>query len=493
MSTAAQTTHRGRERRFNRRNEAAAVAAVLAFVAVAAFVFLIEGAVGTPRYTIRGMFASANGIEVGSPVRISGVDVGAVSNVAAGPHHTTVLSMTVNNAGRPVHADATMSILPRLILEGNFYIDLEPGSPDAPPLRSGSLVPETQTTIPVQFDQFLDTFTIPTRDALQSTIKGLAQGFGGGSQHTPSGAAGYRATVRSFVGALPAVGAAAQASLGTGVGDLHHMILSLRDLSTGAAAHPAALSGLIDHFDRLMGDLALEERPLADGISSLDAAVRSAPPTLEALDRSLPAVGKFAAALDPALRASPTPLRDATALLAQFGALAQPPELPALLRRTDPLAHTLPGLERLLLPVSHLTTRASDCLSRVVVPTLDEKVPDGALSTGDPAWLDGFHMVTGITSVTGGFDGNGAAVRTGIIGSASEFQGVLPGLGAFAGIGPTIQGVRPTWLGYGVDPPFRPDAWCDTQPVPDLAARSGPAPAWAQHTIALSPSRGLTR
>jgi hypothetical protein len=36
--------------------------------------------------------------------------------------------------------------------------------------------------------------------------------------------------------------------------------------------------------------------------------------------------------------------------------------------------------------------------------------------------------------------------------------------------------VRPTWLGFGVVPPFRPDESCIAQPLPNLQARSGPPP-----------------
>jgi phospholipid/cholesterol/gamma-HCH transport system substrate-binding protein len=479
-------SHTSRQRRADRRNERAAVITIIALLAIIAFVFFAEGQIGQPAYHVRADVASANGLTPGSPVRVAGVDVGKVTGIAAGPHNTTILSMDIDGAGRPVYRDATITIVPRLVLEGAFYVELDPGSPGEPVLRSGAILPEPQTAIPVQFDQLLGTFTLPTRTALQQTLQGLAQGLGAGRGGAPSGTSGLRATVRAFAASLPAVGAGARASQGTSVGDLHRMVDSLRDLTTGFAAHPVALSGLVGHFNRLVGDFAAESAPLSHTVTGLDAVLRTATPSLTALNTALPEVGRFGRAIDPALRAAPGPLRAGIALLNQLRGLSSPAELPALLQRTSPASHTLPQLETRLIPLVNLTTRADLCISHNVVPALNQEVPDGKLSTGDPGWLDMFHAFTAITSVTGGFDGNGAAVRTGLVGSLSELSGILPGLGAFAGIGPAIQGVRPTWLGYNVNPPYRPDVWCDTQPLPDLGDRSGPAPEWARNSAPLN-------
>ena len=42
--------------------------------------------------------------------------------------------MTINSNGLPIHANATINIRPRLFLEGNYYVDLQPGTPSAPTL-----------------------------------------------------------------------------------------------------------------------------------------------------------------------------------------------------------------------------------------------------------------------------------------------------------------------------------------------------------------------
>ena len=55
------------------------------------------------------------------------------------------VTFTVSDEGLPIHKDATVTIRPRLFLEGNFFLDLQPGSPSAPDLSSGSTIPVTQT------------------------------------------------------------------------------------------------------------------------------------------------------------------------------------------------------------------------------------------------------------------------------------------------------------------------------------------------------------
>jgi hypothetical protein len=151
----------------------------------------------------------------------------------------------------------------------------------------------------------------------------------------------------------------------------------------------------------------------------------------------------------------------------------------------------LPKFEHRLGPLLPLVTAADQCLSAHVVSTLDRKLQDGSNTTGDPAWLDMLHAFTGATSISGGFDGNGTGERIGLAeGSTTAYAGVFPGIGPIAGRGASIDGVRPTWLGFGVQPSYRPDQWCYKQALPDVNTRSGPPPGWAS-SAASSRARGV--
>ena len=67
-------------------------------------------------------------------MRIAGVEVGKVTKVerADKGSDAVMVTMTVGKAGRPIHDDARAKIRPRIFLEGNFFVDLEPGTPGAP-------------------------------------------------------------------------------------------------------------------------------------------------------------------------------------------------------------------------------------------------------------------------------------------------------------------------------------------------------------------------
>jgi hypothetical protein len=83
-------------------------------------------------------------------------------------------------------------------------------------------------------------------------------------------------------------------------------------------------------------------------------------------------------------------------------------------------------------------------------------------------------MAAALTGTSPGFDGNGGTLRISVAEGANAMRGVFPGLGRV--VSPAnLEGVRPTWLGYGVNPPFRPDAPCAEQALPDLGARSAGA------------------
>ena len=87
-------------------------------------------------YELNATFSNGVNISTNSPVRIAGVDVGRVIAVERDGDNTKV-TFTVEGKGRPIHDDAFAAIRPRIFLEGNFFIDLDPGSPSAPELDSG--------------------------------------------------------------------------------------------------------------------------------------------------------------------------------------------------------------------------------------------------------------------------------------------------------------------------------------------------------------------
>ena len=138
-------------------------------------------------YTIQAVFPTANNIRKASPVRIAGVEVGKVTNVSryqAGKPGA-VVTMQINKKGLPIHKDATFKIRPRIFLEGNFFVDVQPGTPSAPTTGDGHVFPINQTATPVQLDQITTALPSYTRRDLQKLLQELSSGLNHG------GAAGF--------------------------------------------------------------------------------------------------------------------------------------------------------------------------------------------------------------------------------------------------------------------------------------------------------------
>lgn len=482
MSRHRHLVHAARQEALDNRRVRVAIGLTLALVLICVAVFVKQNPFAG-RYEIRGIFASANQLKSGSEVRIAGVRVGEVRAISPGPVHTSIVTLRIDEAERPIHADATLAIKPRLILEGNFYVKVNPGTPGAPDLPSGATVPRSRTSVPVQLDQVLDVFDLPTRGALHRSIAGLAAGLGDGAtrrQPTRSrtGYEGLRGAVRQLDAALGSVRQVAHSVRGARSGDLARAVNFAGDFTTQLAHDPKALADLMARFNRFTGALAAQDVALSRSVRGVDRVLRTATPSLRALDAALPVLTDFGVAARPVMRAAPEPLRKSNRLLAQLRALVAPRELPALLDALAPVTASLPELERRLHRLLPSVTSANRCLSLRVLPTLSSTIKDGPHTTNDPVWLDMLHGVTGSTGLVPGFDGNGVALRLGLAEGPSTIRAVIPGLGQVAGTSPDILGVRPTWLGYGVEPPYRPDESCTRQPPPDLGKRSGPPPAW---------------
>jgi hypothetical protein len=326
----------------------------------------------------------------------------------------------------------------------------------------------------VQLDQVLDTFALQTRGSLTSSVDTLAAGF------ARPGYGGLRTSVRELGSALASVTSIARAARGTTHADLASAIGSSRDLAAQLARDPAAAADLVSKYAEVSGALAADTGRITGAIRSLDDLLRAAPSQLRALDGALPTLTGFAISLRPALLRAPPALSKTTLLLDQLSALVEPQALPALVRALAPVLDQFPVLERQLGVLFGYSAPVTDCVATHVVPTLEMKVPDGPNSTGDPVYLDAMHLFAGLTGLSSSVDGNGGTVRLGVASVNGIIDQLLPGVGRVIGHSVDALGVSPTWLGRDVNPAFRPDQRCASQPLPDLGARQGSAPDWAR-------------
>ncbi|HYF24416.1 MAG TPA: MlaD family protein [Baekduia sp.] len=420
-------------------------------------------------YRIQAVFQSSNGLRAGSPVRIAGVEVGKVVAMEPGPGSTRIVEMELSDRGRPVHEGATLRIRPRLFLEGGFYVELSPGSPQAPELDDGATIPLGATATPVQFDQILGTFTLPTRQSLKTLVTELDAALDEGGAQAAVRAAGPLAP------ALRDTAVLTEAARGTEDEDVSRLVTGAAKATKALGDRREELSGLVSGLAATTGALAAESSALGEGLRELAGVVRTAPASLRAIDRALPATEALLDELRPGLRRAPQVLRGTERLLAQLQAASGARELPALLTAARPLVAELPSLAERLTALFPLVTPVTDCVRDRALPVLEAKLDDGDLSTGRPVWQNLVSAATGLTGSGASFDANGFWVRYLVgLGEQTVSTGVVPGLGALTGgADRPVLGSRPTPLPAGRLPAFRPDARCTDQPAPDLRARTG--------------------
>ncbi len=298
------------------------------------------------KYDIEAVVSSSNQLRAGAPVRVAGVEVGKVSAISPGPGNTTVLKLEIRDEGRPVHEDARLRIVPRLFLEGGFTVQLSPGTPRSPELEDGGTIPLPQTARPVQFDEILSTFDVPTRQALKSTFRELATGFGGDS------AASLRQTTRHIAPTLRDLSIVAEASRGKELHDLSDFVRGASRVTGALADRETRLGPLVDDLNRTAGALASQDQALAASVRELDPTLAATPGALAALERTLPPLDRFEAAIRPAVPLIPPTIDRLEAFGRELGTLsrspAKPSELPRLLVRIRPTLRDIPRLSLLV-------------------------------------------------------------------------------------------------------------------------------------------------
>lgn len=123
-----------------------AMGAVVLLVAVGfAYFFHITAKLGNDTgYTLTAAFSKIDGLETGSPVRISGVKIGRVSGFSLDPDtFQAIVSLTIDNSIK-LPRDTAAVVASAGLLDGKF-LTLEPGADDET-LAPGDRIEYTQST-----------------------------------------------------------------------------------------------------------------------------------------------------------------------------------------------------------------------------------------------------------------------------------------------------------------------------------------------------------
>jgi phospholipid/cholesterol/gamma-HCH transport system substrate-binding protein len=459
----------------------------LAVLAVLVFLGWTKDIPFTKPYEVNAVFQSSNSIRPGSPVRIAGVDVGKVKSVEAQEGtDAAVVVMQIDDDGLPLHSDATAKIRPRIFLEGNFFVDLKAGSPEAPELEAGDTIKVTQTATPVQLDQVLTALQSDTRQDLKDVLNSLAVALNSeptaAEDEDADPSARGETAAESFNDAYDDIPEAErstaqvlEAFLGTEPSqDLSRLIDGTARTTGALIRNENALRGLITNFNTTMAAFAAESGNLRTSIRELPGTLVSANRALASLNEAFPSTRAFAREIIPGVRETPATIEAALPWIDQARPLMGRRELGGLAAELSPASEDLAKLTDRLLDLLPQTDLASKCARDIILPVGDVVIED-EFTTGVENYKEFFYTLVGLSGEGQNFDGNGMMVRfqpgggtqSLTLGSETSSTGQL-----FGNTVAVPLGNRPFYPGRRS--PYRPTAQCYKQTPPNL---NGPAAA----------------
>ena len=218
----------------------------------------------TAASTFHASLNDSQGIKVGAPVRISGVDVGNVKGVSidAGKG-SVVIEFSVNNDMRPLlHDDAAIMIRPMGLL-GDKYLDLLAGSPKQPPLPNGAVLSGRGDTADITGVAGSATTTLQNVDQTLRELKGILTGISSGKGTagklvTDSALYDHTAQLVRKVDTLSERTSQLIARIEHGDGTVGKLMTdrALYDRATAAVEEMQKLGALLNHPDGTLGKLA---------------------------------------------------------------------------------------------------------------------------------------------------------------------------------------------------------------------------------------------
>ena len=436
-------------------------------------------------YVLKAVFTSNTQLHIPSEVRTAGVKVGevvSVTRMADEPptSQTAVVTMDIQNNGLPIRADATVNIRPRIFLEGNFYVDLSPGTPSAPTLASGSTLAAPQTSGPVQLDRVLADLTTDARANLQTLLQGI-----GGALNAPAvpsidatqdpivrgltGGQALNLSLKYSVDAFRATAMVNQALLGIQPNDLAGVVKGNQQVFSALSASGQQLPELVDSFNTTLGALAARQQQLSQTIALL-------PPWLQATDRLLGPLNasfaptkEFAAALIPGVQQLDPTIGTALPWLKQSIDLVSNTYLGGLLKDLTPAVQNTSASLTATQNLLQQSNLFAQCFTHNLLPAGNQYIqdPPGG-TTGRQVYQEFFQSAVGLAGAAQNFDGNGRYMRASAGGGSDLFQtSVVSGAGPLFGnaVLPPL-GTRPAYPGHA--PPVVENVACFKNPVPNL-------------------------
>jgi len=380
-----------------------ALTVLVTIVAVTLAYNATNGLPFVPTYSLHVRAANGEELTHGADVVMGGARVGFVSSVTparvAGGRPIAVLNLQLYKNLEPLPVDSRFDIRLKGAI-GLKYLQITLGHARRG-FANGAIVPLSQTTSEVDFDQVLSMFSPPTRVGVTASTIGFGEALAG---------RGY--DINDAIGAFGPL----FTDLGPVMRNLGSRGSDLAGFFRGLERYSAALAPVAQTQASLFTNLDTTFRALAEvAVPSLQQTISETPPFFDQTITSSPVIRPFltdTASLLSQLRPGFATLRSSAPVLADTFAIGTRtlPGTAALDRRTVALSHTLQGysndttaqagLDRLTLtlgrlrsPLAFLTPVQASCnyvtlFLRNIASVVSEHVSNGTLLRFAPIAID---------------------------------------------------------------------------------------------------------
>jgi phospholipid/cholesterol/gamma-HCH transport system substrate-binding protein len=238
----------------------------------------------------------------GQAVTIAGAKIGEIASVDLRNGVALVAMKVSPKYAKYIYRNATMLLRPKTQLQ-DITVEVNPGTPSAGKLRSGEVLPESQTAANIDFDEFLAGLDAETRAYVQELVAGLGIGLKENGRPLAAALKRFDPTARLTEEIAQQLEARA--------GNVERSIHNFRLLTQALGGKDQQLSALVDASNAVFKTFASEDASFKKtlallpgalhktgvGLGKLSAATHVLGPTLKKLDT-------FARALGPANEAT---------------------------------------------------------------------------------------------------------------------------------------------------------------------------------------------
>jgi phospholipid/cholesterol/gamma-HCH transport system substrate-binding protein len=247
-------------------------------------------------FEVNAEFSTAQAVIAGQgqTIRVSGVRIGDIGDVELKDGRAVVRMDIDREYASMIRTNASALLRPKTGLK-DMFVELDPGTEEAPAAKQGFTIPIAATTPDVNPDEVFQALDEDTRDYLKLLVNGAGKGLEGRGEDLRDVFKRFEPIHRDLARVNSAVAERRK--------NLRRLINRLAVLNQALADDDDELARLVESSAAVMGAFAAEESNISDAVRELPTALAQTTETLNKVQGFAEILGPTAQKLRPAARA----------------------------------------------------------------------------------------------------------------------------------------------------------------------------------------------